>query len=81
MYAVIRRYTHAPELFDELVRRQADVKTIIAGVPGFVGYYLVRSGDSGASITVCQDQAGTAKSSRRARVGSSECARGGGHSS
>ena len=67
MYAVIRRYTHAPQLFDELVRRQADVKQLIEGVPGFVSYYLVRAGDGGASITVCQDQAGTAESSRVAR--------------
>jgi hypothetical protein len=31
-----------------------------------VAYYLVRSADGGASITVCQDQAGTAESSKRA---------------
>jgi heme-degrading monooxygenase HmoA len=67
MYAVIRRYTRAPQLFDELVRHQADVKQLLEGVPGFVSYYLVRSGDDGASITVCQDQAGTAESSRVAR--------------
>lgn len=69
MYAVIRRYTHTPQLFDELVRRQADVKQLIEGVPGFVSYYLVGSSDSsgGASITVCQDQAGTTESSRVAR--------------
>ena len=67
MYAVIRRYESAPALFDELVRREQDVRDVILGVPGFVAYYLVRSGDGGASITICQDQAGTAESSRRAR--------------
>jgi hypothetical protein len=66
MYAVIRRYAHAPELFDELVQREAEVKEIIGGVPGFVGYYFMRSGNAGASITVCQDQAGTIETTRRA---------------
>ncbi len=68
MYAVVRRYTGAPALaiLDEVARRQADVEQVIRGVPGFVAYYLIRSGDIGASVTVCQDQAGTADSSRRA---------------
>jgi hypothetical protein len=66
MYAVVRRYKGATALFDELARREQDVKDVISGVPGFTAYYLVRSGDGGASITICQDQAGTAESSRRA---------------
>ena len=35
-------------------------------MPGFVSYTLVRSGDGGTSITVCEDRAGTEESSRRA---------------
>ena len=66
MYAVIRRYKGATALFDELARREQDVRDVIQGTPGFVAYYMVRSGDGGASITICQDQAGTAESSRRA---------------
>jgi hypothetical protein len=66
MYAVVRRYKGATALFDELARREQDVKEIIEGVPGFVAYYLVRSADGGASVTVCQDQAGTAESNKRA---------------
>jgi hypothetical protein len=66
MYAVVRRYKGATALFDELARREQDVKDVILPVPGFVAYYLVRSADGGASITMCQDQAGTAESSRRA---------------
>jgi glycine/D-amino acid oxidase-like deaminating enzyme len=66
MYAVIRRYTGATQLFDELARRRSDVEQILTGVQGFRGYYLVRSGDGGASITVCDDQAGTSESTRRA---------------
>ena len=66
MYAVVRRYTGNPELFDELARRQPDIEQIFRGVPGFVAYYLIRSGDGGASITVCEDQAGSEESTRRA---------------
>ena len=66
MYAVVRRYKGTSQLFDELARRQADVQQLLQSVPGFVSYHLVRSGDGGASITVCQDQAGTSESTRRA---------------
>ena len=68
MYAVVRRYRGggATELFDELARREQDVRDVIQGTPGFVAYYLVRSGEGGATITICQDQAGTAESTRRA---------------
>jgi glutamate dehydrogenase/leucine dehydrogenase len=66
MYAVVRRYKGATALFDELAKREQDIRVIVQGVPGFVAYYLVRSGDGGATITICQDQTGTAESTRRA---------------
>jgi hypothetical protein len=66
MYAVVRRYKGATVLFDELARREQDVKDVITTVPGFVAYYLVRTVDGGATITVCENQAGTAESSKRA---------------
>ena len=67
MYVVVRRYPGVSQLIDELARRQAEVEQIIRGVPGFVAYYLLRSGDGGgASVTVCEDRAGTEESTRRA---------------
>jgi hypothetical protein len=66
MYAVVRRYQGATALFDELAKREQEVRDIIQSVPGFQSYYLVRSGDGGITITVCQDQNGTAESTRRA---------------
>jgi hypothetical protein len=66
MYVVVRRYRGASPLFDELARRQADVEQLIRNVPGFVAYYLVRTEDGGATITVCEDQAGTQESTRQA---------------
>jgi hypothetical protein len=69
MYVVVRSYSGqgASELFDLLGQREEDVKDLISGVPGFVTYAAFRSGtDSGSTVTVCQDKAGTDESSRRA---------------
>ena len=68
MYAVVRTYSGAgaSELFDLLGQREEDVKALITGVPGFVTYAAVRSGDGGVTVTVCEDKAGTDESSRRA---------------
>ncbi|MEA2494970.1 MAG: hypothetical protein QOJ29_2881 [Thermoleophilaceae bacterium] len=68
MYAVIRTYSGqgASELFDLLGQREDDVKELISGVPGFVNYVAVRSGDGGVTVTVCEDKEGTDESSRRA---------------
>ena len=68
MYVVIRRYSGsgASELFDLLEQRSDEVKELIGGVPGFVSYAGFRSGDGGATVTVCQDKEGTDESSRRA---------------
>jgi hypothetical protein len=66
MYIVVRRYRGASQLFEELARRQTEVDQVIRGVPGFVAYYLVRADDGGASITICEDRAGTEESTRRA---------------
>jgi hypothetical protein len=68
MYVVVRSYSGqgASELFDQLGRSEEDVKALISGVPGFVSYSAVRSGDGGVAVTVCEDKAGTDESSRRA---------------
>jgi hypothetical protein len=68
MYAVVRTYAGAgaSELFDLLGQREEDVKALISGVPGFVTYAAVRTGDGGVTVTVCEDKAGTDESSRRA---------------
>ena len=68
MHAVVRTYSGqgASELFDLLGQREQDVKELIGGVPGFVSYTAVRSGDGGVTVTVCEDKDGTDESSRRA---------------
>ena len=66
MYAVIRQYSGqgASQLFDEIEGKREDVERVISGVPGLVSYTLLRTGDGGISVTVCQDKAGTDESVR-----------------
>ena len=68
MYAVVRRYSDqgAKGLFDTLEQRTADVEQVMRGVPGFVAYSLIRTGEGGLSLTICQDKTGTDESIRRA---------------
>jgi hypothetical protein len=67
MYVVVRRYAGATKLVDAMVERQSEVKELISSVPGFKAYYAVNTGNGGVTtITVCDDQAGTSESSRRA---------------
>jgi hypothetical protein len=66
MHAVVRRYSGASALNDLLAQRSQDVEQLLSDIPGFVAYYAIRAGDELATVTVCQDQAGTQESSRRA---------------
>jgi hypothetical protein len=66
MHAVVRRYRGASALNDLLAQRSQDVEQLLRDVPGFVAYYAIRDGDELATVTVCDDQAGTQESSRRA---------------
>ena len=75
MYTVIRQYRTAPQLIEELLKHREEIEQVIRGVPGFVGYYLVQSGEGGASITVCEDQAGTQESTRAPPSGSASTSR------
>ena len=64
MHVVIRNYSGASQLFDELESKKEDVERVIRGVPGLVSYTLLRTSDGGVSVTVCQDKAGTDESVR-----------------
>jgi hypothetical protein len=69
MHAVIRTYSGAgaKKLFDLLEQRKSEVEALIRPVKGFVSYSLIRGADGGASVTVCQDKAGTDESLQIAR--------------
>ncbi len=68
MHVVVRRYSGqgASDLFDAMEQREADVKELITGVPGFVSYAAFRSRDGIMTVTACEDKAGTDESSNRA---------------
>ena len=66
MYIVVRTWANAGVLADAMLQRQQDVTDIISGVPGFVAYYATRVGDTLTTVTVCDSQAGTQESTRRA---------------
>jgi heme-degrading monooxygenase HmoA len=66
MHVVVRHYKGSSKLIDELEERRGDVEKLIRDVPGFVNYYLVRSADGGASISVFETPEGTAESNKRA---------------
>ena len=68
MYVVVRSYSGpgATELFDLIGQREDEVRDLITGVPGFIKYAAVRTGDGGVTVTMCEDKEGTDESSRRA---------------
>jgi len=66
MHATIRRYGSS-ELADLLEARSGEVEAMMSGVAGMQGYFLMRTDDGCASITVCGDEAGTEESTRLAR--------------
>ena len=51
-----------------MIRREQEVRGLISTVPGFRAYYAARTGggDAVATVTVCDDKAGTDESTRRA---------------
>jgi hypothetical protein len=67
MYATVRVYPSKSQLAAELRANEESVKGVISAVPGFRAYYFVDTPDGGgASITVCDDQAGAEASNRAA---------------
>lgn len=68
MYASIRQAKAKPGMADELARRvKQGAVAIISNVPGFMGYYVVYSGDDTVTaISLFNDYAGAEESNRRA---------------
>lgn len=64
MHATMRYYPGNTGLADQLAGRADEIRSVISEVPGFQAYYLVKLDDATVSITVCDDEAGTAESTR-----------------
>ena len=69
MYAVIRNYSGsgATELVELIGERKEEVENIIGSINGFVSWTLISTDGGGATVTICQDKAGTDESIQRAR--------------
>jgi hypothetical protein len=64
MFASIRKYSGAPTLVQELVKKEDDVKSVLRPIRGFHAYYLLKTNDGAVSMTVCEDRAGAEESNR-----------------
>ena len=64
MYATIRNYAGSPDLADGLVDKEDEVKRLVSEIDGFKAYYLIRTADGTASVTVYNDRAGAEESNR-----------------
>jgi len=66
MHVVIRHYKGSATLIDLLVGDRKEIEELIAGLDGFVAYYLIRTADGGASVSVFENEAGTTESTKAA---------------
>jgi heme-degrading monooxygenase HmoA len=64
MYATVRNYAGNRELADALIENESEVKRLITGIEGFRGYYLIRTEDGVASVSVYDDKSGADESTR-----------------
>jgi heme-degrading monooxygenase HmoA len=63
---MVRTYSVAPGLAEELVGHAEDVKRLIGDIDGFRAYYLIRTDEGAVSVSVYDSQAGAEESARAA---------------
>jgi hypothetical protein len=66
MHTVIRKYTAASDVIDEARPKFAQLEQKMRDTPGFVAYYLVQTDDGLTTVTITEDETGTAESMSRA---------------
>lgn len=64
MYASLLKYAGVPQLAEELIKKQDDLKTVLRRVHGFNAFYLLKTNDGAVSLTVCEDRPGVEESNR-----------------
>jgi hypothetical protein len=69
MHAIIRTYSGggAKKFFDFAQTRKSEIEQVMRAVPGFISFTAFETADGGATVTVCNDKAGTDESARVAR--------------
>jgi hypothetical protein len=63
---MVRTYSVAPGLAEQLVGHGDDVKRLIGGIDGFRAYYLIRTDEGAVSVSLYDSQAGAEESARAA---------------
>ena len=63
---VIRTYATSPAYIEQVRPKLAHLEETMRALPGFVAYYFVETGDGITTITITDDEAGTAESMGRA---------------
>lgn len=66
MHATVRVYTGNAGLADALVENESEVRRIVSGIEGFHAYYLVKTADGAASVSVYENESGSEESNRAA---------------
>jgi hypothetical protein len=66
MYATIRNYSANAGMADALVENESEVRRIVSGIGGFRAYYLIKTADGAASVSVFDDEVGASASTRAA---------------
>ena len=59
MHATVRVYTGNAGLADALVENESEVRRIVSGIEGFHAYYLVKTADGAASVSVYENESGS----------------------
>src|SRR5215204_2036219 len=62
MHVVVRKYTASPDGIAENRRNVEGLEKTMRSIPGFAAYYFIETGDGLATITVTEDETGTAES-------------------
>ena len=62
MHVVVRKYATSPEYVDRVRPQLAHLEETMRALPGFVAYYFVETNDGVTTITVTDDETGTAAS-------------------
>lgn len=66
MHVVVRKYAVSPSYVDQVRPKLAHLEETMRAIAGFAAYYFVETEDGITTITITEDETGTAESMGRA---------------
>jgi quinol monooxygenase YgiN len=66
MHVVVRTYATSPAYIEQVRPQLAHLEETMRAIPGFVAYHFVETEDGITTITITEDETGTAESMGRA---------------